>query len=129
MGIDLEIKATIERSWGHRSFVDARTAIEKLGRGYVTIEDVLTRLFFQRGPRFDYTFTTMEFYKAFVEPIRTAFVEYGARVYVAIVDEVAKPKRKARTHAKRAAASRRPRSVRVFHEQLFGSYCRFFRLL
>jgi len=107
MGIDVQIKEFIKSGWSKKSFISKQKAQEQIGEGFVKIQDCLTSLFHIKGPRFSGLFKTSELYEVFVKPIRKAFKEDNARVYVAILDdEVNKSIRKARTHARRAKASK-----------------------
>jgi hypothetical protein len=108
MGLDTEIRRLLREEWAIQAFLDNGEAMKanKLKPGGVEIEDGLTRLLHVTTAAHSSEFTGQELYETLKMPIHAAFTYSKAAVYVLMFDdEQKKPKEKARTQAKRAAAS------------------------
>jgi hypothetical protein len=111
MGIDLEIRVAMQDHWAPSAFVDTGSVHMKMasvGGGHVLIEDCLTRILHSKGPNFNHLCTGLEYFDFFVAPIKQAFLQYNARVYVCTFDcEANKSHRKARTQQLRVQAAKK----------------------
>jgi hypothetical protein len=111
MGIDLCVKQEILEHWAPSSSVSTsyvHTKMAAAGGNHVIIEDMLTRVAHSTGPNHNHLCTTLEFYKFVIAPIKQAFDQYNARVYVmSFDDEANKSHRKAKTQQLRAQAAKK----------------------
>lgn len=102
MGIDVQLRSHIKDYVAPYAWIKEPASLAN----HVVIDDLLTRLYKDIGPYHNWNFTGRDLYSSFIRPVRKAFDQKGAIVYVAICDDSRNvPKEKAVEQSERSEAS------------------------